>query len=154
MPKGILDTAKGFLGSRKGIDGLDFRRSIFLFISRSGSLKLNKFAKKALKGNRQREAILYSELTPEISTSEDVQVLLGSILDHIDHFIPFLPLDSLSVTKCIKAEGKKICPNCSNLHAITVNILKDLIDWPTVDKKFSSTGCKYVAKSVKEQLLL
>uniref|UniRef100_A0A0X3P4A6 Torsin-1B n=1 Tax=Schistocephalus solidus TaxID=70667 RepID=A0A0X3P4A6_SCHSO len=62
MPPGVLNALVPFLGFSKSIDGLDFRRSIFIFIGNSGGTVINEYLLEAVSQGRQRSSIQYGDM--------------------------------------------------------------------------------------------
>ena len=53
---------KPFIDHHESVKGVDFRRSIFIFLSNTGGSEINEIAFQAWTEGRQRESIEYKEL--------------------------------------------------------------------------------------------
>ena len=108
----------------ESVKGVDFRQSIFIFLSNTGGSKINEIALQAWTEGRQRESIEYKEL--------EKLVKIGAFNEHgglhysavikqhlVDRFIPFLPLETDHVAKCVITEFSK---------KLKIDVKKDYID--------------------------
>ena len=57
MPVGLLDAVKAFADYHKSIGGVDFRRSIFIFLSNTGGRKISETALQFWKRGQKREEL-------------------------------------------------------------------------------------------------
>ena len=96
----------------ESVKGVDFRQSIFIFLSNSGGSKINEIALQAWTEGRQRESIEYKELERLVMMGAFNEIgglhhsaVIGQHL--IDRFIPFLPLERDHVAKCVINEFAK-----------------------------------------------
>ena len=59
MPEGLVDAVKPFIDYHEHVQGLDFRQTIFIFLSNTGGSKINEIALIAWKAGRHRESLTY-----------------------------------------------------------------------------------------------
>ena len=62
MPLGMIDGIKAFIDHHESVSGIDFRRSIFLFLSNTGGREITDIAYKAWSEGKARQNISYSDL--------------------------------------------------------------------------------------------
>ena len=62
MPSGVLDGLKPFMDFHSSIDGIDFRRATFIFLSNTGGREITRQIMKFWQEGRRRESINYFEL--------------------------------------------------------------------------------------------
>lgn len=55
MPPGVLDAIKPILDYRDHVDGMDYTRAIFIFLSNTGASLINKMYQEYWKAGRRRE---------------------------------------------------------------------------------------------------
>ena len=66
MPVGLLDAVKAFVDYHKSIGGVDFRRSIFIFLSNTGGRKISETALQFWKRGQKREELKRKyEMSPQ-----------------------------------------------------------------------------------------
>jgi len=110
MPEGIVDSLKPFLEPQPFVKindvALDFRKSIFIFISNVGGMEIAKHFFSVVNTGKQRESIELSDLRWVLrgSIKEQKSGLRNSVIETkhlIDHYVPFFPLTEKLVRKCI-----------------------------------------------------
>lgn len=109
MPSGIFDSITSFLDHHPHINGIDFRKATFIFLSNSGGLQISDTLLSKIKSGLSREETKLShfESVTELSAyNTDGGLKHSTALEAsvIDHFIPFLPLEKHHVVKCIEIE--------------------------------------------------
>ena len=164
MPEGLVDAIKPFIDYHPCIktiseqECVDFRRSIFIFLSNTGGQAINQIALEAWMEGRKRESIQYSELERLISSGAFNEIgglhqsaVIGKHL--VDRFIPFLPLERQHVSKCVIAE---IAHRNSTIEITTEElngIINELVYYPEDYQIYSTTGCKTIANKVDYLLM-
>ncbi|VDL61407.1 unnamed protein product [Hymenolepis diminuta] len=147
MPPGILDALVPFLGHTESIDGVDYRKAIFIFIGNSGGLYINSYVLETIKSGKNRLSIQYGDLrnnlVSSIYSNEGGLKLSDLIKKHvITAVIPFLPLQEVHVRSCIKYAAKRMGVEAT--EEMIVFVLSEL-DWePEGTHLFSTSGCKLV----------
>ena len=133
MPEGLIDSIKLFVESQPTVKinnvNLNFRKSIFIFISNIGRSEILKQCISA----KQRESIQLADLQPQLRSSalENKNGLRRSaIVKHnlIDHYVPFLPLTEDHVRECISNEIDRINPRLKYRRGIFEKVLNEL-EW-------------------------
>ena len=64
MPRGVLDGIKPYLDHYEKIDGVDYRRAIFIFLSNTGGKAITKTALESWKSGKDRKSISFAHLDP------------------------------------------------------------------------------------------
>jgi len=152
MPPGVLDIVKPFLDHYEHIDGIDYRRNIFLFLSNTGGKEITQVAFDSWKSGKDRNAIDLSDLEPLISMgafNEQGGLQYSRMIEKnlVDVFVPFLPLERKHVKICVRNELER--RNVLNWTEDKVDFVADqLTYWPPEIKLFSTSGCKRVAQKV------
>lgn len=147
MPDGILDAIKPFLDYHEKVDGVDFRKATFVFISNIGGGIINQEFKYLWGQGMTKDKISYdafeNKLRKSLYNSEgglkQSSILEGNL---VSLFLPFLPLDLQDIQKCIETEmvQKNIVVNQEGIEEILKKV--DFIDG------FAVSGCKRISELV------
>ncbi|KRX93035.1 Torsin-1B [Trichinella pseudospiralis] len=152
MPPGVLDAIKPFLEYTQMVDGVDFTKSIFIFLSNVGGSDIAKYVYDVWKQGLPRESVTLQDLEsimyPVIFNENSGFQFSELISNHlIDHFVPFLPLERVHVKSCVYDQLKR---RSVQLDATTIDeILKTITYFPNEAQIFSSSGCKRIAQKVE-----
>ncbi|XP_049799028.1 torsin-1A-like [Schistocerca nitens] len=152
IPPGVLDGIKPYLDYHNNIDGVDFRNSVFIFISDTGSKAiLDKMIDLYNNGSKREELSLsdFEELIRLGSFNEKGGLQKSDVVSRcvIDHYIPFLPLEVQHVKNCIKdAFHRKGAQQVSDDDI--QEVLQDVTFGPEKMKLFSKSGCKRIVQKV------
>ncbi|CAK6963648.1 torsin-1A-like [Scomber scombrus] len=148
MHPGLIDSVKSFLDYYKKLDGVSYRKTIFIFLSNTEAHSITETALHFWRTGQDREDIELKDLETSLSASAFNNK--GSGLWHsslikqnmVDFFIPFLPLEYKHVVQCVmaqmQAEGLK--PNQDVAHKLAI----DLEYFPKFERVFSVSGCKKI----------
>nr|CAH8849516.1 unnamed protein product [Trichobilharzia regenti] len=151
MPHGILDVLAPLLEIRESVEGVDFRRSVFLFLSNAGGNYINRRTYEHLVSGKKREDLRYTDIDRVLAKSafnnEGGLQYSELITKHlITAVVPFLPLQPTHVRDCIKDVAKKRNVTFSE---DMVQFVLDELEWaPEGSKFFSVSGCKRVYEKV------
>ncbi|XP_048005395.1 torsin-1B isoform X1 [Leguminivora glycinivorella] len=108
MCPSILDTVKPFLDHHQSVDGVDFRNSIFIFISNIGGGQIASTLLDLYGQGVKRSDVEFHMFEPIIRKTAYFTggfKQSSTIANHlIDHYIPFLPLEQQHVEQCALAE--------------------------------------------------
>ncbi|KAG7215336.1 hypothetical protein INR49_022573 [Caranx melampygus] len=145
----LIDSISPYLDHYANLDGVSYRKSIFIFLSNAGGNFVTETTLDFWKAGQKREEIEYRHLEPSLSQSlfndKNSGFYHSSLIDKnmADFFVPFLPLEYEHVFQCIMAEmrTKGLRPN----EDVADKLAKDLTDYPKSEKIFSRSGCKTVA---------
>ncbi|KAL4230403.1 Torsin 1 [Mactra antiquata] len=152
MPPGIIDTLKPYLDHYEQIGNVDYRKTIFFFLSNSGSNAITERALRAWKNGEARHSLKLKEMEQIIQEQvlNTKNGLLTSELvlkNLITAYVPFLPLERCHVKQCIR-DG--LVERGYYLDAEYVNdmlvreIADELTYFPKDVSLFSVKGCKSV----------
>lgn len=152
MPSGVLDAIKPFLDYHEEINGVDYRKAVFIFLSNTGSsLIVQRLLDLWQKGIKREDIKLrdFEDLIRQGAFNENGGFNNSDTIesDLIDHYIPFLPLEESHVRQCIKAEFRRqnmLSPTEEHVR----EILKDLTFGPEPHNLYSNSGCKRIGSKV------
>ncbi|BHF62786.1 chaperone cofactor-dependent protein refolding [Sparganum proliferum] len=151
MPRGVLNALVPFLGFSNSIDGLDFRRSIFIFLGNSGGKIINEYLLEAVSQGKPRSSIQYGDvrrsLAKAVFNEKGAFELSNLISQHlITALVPFLPLQEVHVRRCIADAAARMQVEATEEMK---DFIVDELDWGPNDKHtFSESGCKLVYEKV------
>uniref|UniRef100_A0A8C6SSJ9 Torsin n=1 Tax=Neogobius melanostomus TaxID=47308 RepID=A0A8C6SSJ9_9GOBI len=145
MPPGLIDSIKPYLDYHHKVDGVSYRKAIFIFLSNAGGQHIVQTALEFWKAGRDREEIKLCDLESALSLSELNDKSSGlwhsSLIEEhlVDFFVPFLPLEHKHVVQCVLAamEDDGLKPDTS----VADQMAGDFIDFPKPERLFSSHGC-------------
>jgi len=153
MPEGLVDAVKPFIDYHEEVQGLDFRRTIFIFLSNTGGDEINKIAYNSWESGKHREDLTYKDL--ELLIKQDAFNEIGglhrsAVIDKhlVDWYIPFLPLERSHVTSCIIATAHDRNTTIVLKPEEIDSILDQLIYFPKLALVYSATGCKTISPKV------
>ncbi|NXS20696.1 TOR1B protein, partial [Mystacornis crossleyi] len=148
MHPGVIDAIKPFLDYYEEVDGVSYRKAIFIFLSNAGGDLINKAALDFWTNGKRREDIQLKDLEPLLSVgvfnNKNSGLWHSSIIDRnlIDYFVPFLPLEQKHVKMCVRAEMT------ARGYAVDEKIVQAVADemtyFPKEQKIYSDKGCKTV----------
>ena len=105
----------------ESVSGIDFRKSIFLFLSNTGGREITDIAYRTWKDGKGRESITYHDLEHLIRSgafNEKGGLHKSNVVDRhlVDFYVPFLPMERVHVRQCIefhiqKAVGETLTVN-------------------------------------------
>ncbi|KAM8934518.1 torsin-1A-like [Pelodytes ibericus] len=153
---GLIDAIKPFLDYYDQIDGVSYRKAIFIFLSNAGGDLITHKVLDFWKAGKRREDLqlkdLESILSIGIFNNDKSGFWHSSLIDKnlIDFFVPFLPLEFRHVKMCALAELQQ--RGLVADEAIAADVAHEMTYYPKDDRLFSDKGCKTV--SAKLDLLL
>ncbi|XP_003739186.1 torsin-1A [Galendromus occidentalis] len=155
MPAGLIDIIKPFLDFHVALDGVDYRKCIFVFLSNTAGDLIARQALTYWKNGIERNKISLKEMEAVIglgSFNEKGGLYRADIVDKnlIDVFVPFLPLEKRQINQCIRDDfvRKHVEPT----RRMVDTIAKELEYIPADYQLYSSTGCKKVQHKVQQYL--
>lgn len=151
MPPGVLDGIKPFLDHYEAIDGVDYRRNIFIFLSNTGGKEITETALATWRAGKDREAISFTDLEPLIAAgafNEEGGLQYSRVIEKnlVDVFVPFLPLERKHVKVCVANELRK--RGLAEDLQVVERVTDQLSYWPKDLQLYSSSGCKRVAQKI------
>ncbi|KAM3912283.1 torsin-1A-like [Leptodactylus fuscus] len=151
MPPGLIDVIKPYLDNYEELDGLSFRKCIFIFLSNTGGEKLTELALQFWRDKKKREDIKLSDVESHLSKhafNKKSGFWHSSLIDRnlIDVFVPFFPLEEKHVKMCVRAElhqrGRAVDEELVN------KISAEMSYYPEKERVYSVKGCKTVATKI------
>ncbi|KAJ6652279.1 hypothetical protein lerEdw1_012765 [Lerista edwardsae] len=149
---GLIDAIKPFLDYYEQIDGISYRRAIFIFLSNAGGDLITKVTLDFWKSGKAREEIQLKDLEPVLSVgvfnNKNSGLWHSSLIDRnlIDYFVPFLPLEYKHVKMCIRAEIKSR-GNAVD-ESVVQKVAEEMTFFPKDVRIYSDKGCKTVQTKV------
>jgi len=148
MPPGVLDALTPYLDYHEKVDGIDYRKNIFIFLSNAGAKNITKIALKFWADGKDREEISLKDIEHLITSgafNEEGGLKYSEIVKRelIDVYVPFLPMEKKHVMQCVQAEL-----NAQNKKGDIKMIADQLLYYPPEAKLFSTSGCKKVTQKV------
>ena len=155
MPKGVLDAIHAYLDYIERVDNVDYRKSIFIFLSNTGGKEINKKVHEVWSSGKQKRSSLtirdFERLVEVGAFNEEGGGLHQSRLIEeslIDIYVPFLPMEKRHVKLCAEIEFKKQNFKLVDKEGALQNIIDGLNYYPEDEELYSVTGCKRVAQRV------
>ena len=151
MPGGLIDTIKPYIDHYPEINGVDYRKSIFIFLSNTGGNDITRKTLEHWEAGRAREEIGLKDMEEVINLgafNEKGGLWHSSLVEKnlISAFVPFLPLERRHVKLCVRDDL------VSKGQVVTEEILRKVADellyFPSNNKLFSKSGCKRVSQKV------
>ena len=153
MPIGLIDALKPYLDYYSDVGKVDFRKSIFIFLSNTGAHLINAAVLKHWKEGKKREDLEIKKIDRLINLGEfntKGGLWHSSLIDKnlIDFFVPFMPLERSHIKMCAKVELEQ------KGHLVIEEILNKVADqleyFPEDSKLLSKNGCKQVSSKVNQ----
>lgn len=156
MPNGLIDVIKPYLDFHKSLDGVDYRKSIFIFLSNTAGDVIARSTLAYWKDGIDRNKIALSDMEKLVglgSFNEKGGLYRADIVEKnlIDVFVPFLPLERKQIISCIEDEFKRRGQR-QPPRKVLQEIADDLDYIPSEYNLYSSTGCKKVHQKVTQHM--
>jgi len=147
MPEGMIDGIKPFIDHHDRVEGVNFRKAIFVFLSNTGGRDITRESLRFWTEGRQREEMTYQDLEDLVNKgafNEMGGLHRSAVIDSslIDLYVPFLPLERRHVRLCVEKE--RLSRNISMKEEEVESLVGSLTYWPRDSQLFSITGCKRV----------
>ncbi|KAG5882132.1 hypothetical protein JTB14_005961 [Gonioctena quinquepunctata] len=152
MPPTVLNAIKPMIDYRNNVDGVDYTRAIFIFLSNTGAGLINEHYHELWDMGKTREELKLNDFERMISKgafNEEGGFQFSDTIKSnlIDHFIPFLPMQESHVRECIKDQFRE--RNVFSPSEKYIQEVMEFIEWGPYDTKlFSKTGCKRISSKV------
>ncbi|PRD23019.1 UNVERIFIED_CONTAM: Torsin-1B [Trichonephila clavipes] len=152
MSPGIIDAIKPFIDFHDEIDGVDYRKNIFIFLSNAGGSEITRVAFNFWLDGKDREDIDMRDIEPLVNQgafNEKGGLQYSEIVEKnlIDAYVPFLPLEKVHVKKCVAHELQlRRLKNINN--KLIDKISSQIIYYPPQFELFSVSGCKKISHKV------
>ncbi|XP_061589796.1 torsin family 1 isoform X2 [Cololabis saira] len=148
MQPGLIDSIKPYLDYYVKLDGVSYRKSIFIFLSNAGGDSIIQTALDFWKAGRDREEIKLRDLETSLSLSvfnnKESGFFRTSLIDKhmVDFFVPFLPLEYKHIVQCTMAEMRN--RDRKPDQDVADMVARDLVYFPKSERVFSVKGCKTI----------
>uniref|UniRef100_A0A0K8RDV7 Torsin-1A C-terminal domain-containing protein n=1 Tax=Ixodes ricinus TaxID=34613 RepID=A0A0K8RDV7_IXORI len=155
MPNGLIDIIKPYLDFHEKLDDVDYRKSIFIFLSNTAGDVIARATLDAWKDGIDRSKVRLNDMERVIelgSFNEKGGLYRADIVEKnlIDVFVPFLPLERKQVVACVRDEFKR---RNRTTNDRTLEEIADELDYiPSDYNLYSSTGCKKIHQKVAQHL--
>nr|XP_045617061.1 torsin-1A-like isoform X1 [Procambarus clarkii] len=151
MPLGMINGIKPFIDYHESINGVDFRKSIFIFLSNTGGPDITRAMLKMWRDGKNRDDITMMDLEHLIQRgafNEEGGLHKSELIQHslVDHYVPFMPLERRHVELCAHDEIRRRGHRSSK--DLIKSVADEMIYFPPENQLFSTTGCKRVAQKV------
>uniref|UniRef100_A0A8C4V9J5 Torsin family 3 member A n=1 Tax=Falco tinnunculus TaxID=100819 RepID=A0A8C4V9J5_FALTI len=148
----LLDAIKPFMAHYDHKGQVDYRRSIFLFLSNLGGNTINEVALDFWRAGRAREEIsvefLEQRLRLELQEPAENSYAHSHLIKEnlIDFFVPFLPLEYHHVKLC--ARDAFLARGLPYTEAALDEVARMMVFVPKEVKLFSAQGCKSISQRI------
>ncbi|XP_048414808.1 torsin-1A-like [Stegostoma tigrinum] len=148
----LIDSIKPFLEYYSQLDGVVYRKAMFIFLSNAGGEKINDVVLDFWQRGMKREDIKWTDLETSLSLEVYNNKKSGFWHTHlidknlIDYFVPFLPLEYKHVVLCAKAELYSM--HFEDVDQVAIKVAEEMVYFPKDQRIFSVKGCKTVAAKV------
>lgn len=162
MPNGLTDVLKPYLDYYPKVEGVDYRKNIFIFLNNIGGDEISDIALANFRKGHKRQKIKTSEMEEILSLASLKK--LGGLKDStiiksglVDFFIPFLPLERQHLKLCAAVDIKRRYSdknsetsrlNDAEREDIVKMAVNEIQYYPEKEDIFALTGCKHVTKKV------
>ncbi|KAF7241384.1 Torsin-3A [Varanus komodoensis] len=152
LHSGILDGLKPYMDHYDRIDTVDYRRSIFLFLSNTGGNIINEVALDVWRAGQAREEITMKFLEQRLRTglleAREDGYAHNHLLEEnlIDFLVPFLPLEYRHVKLC--AQDAFLARGLPFTEDTLDEVARMMVFVPKEEKLFSAQGCKSVSQRI------
>ncbi|XP_042252003.1 torsin-1A-like [Thunnus maccoyii] len=151
MHPGLIDSITPYLDYYyKRLDGVSYRKVIFIFLSNDGGESITQTALRFWREGKDREEIELNDLETSLSESafenKESGLWQSRLIEQnlVDFFIPFLPLEYQHIIQCVmadmKAKGRQ--RNQNEAHKLA----RALEYFPKFERVFSVRGCKTIVR--------
>ncbi|XP_020829240.1 torsin-1B isoform X1 [Phascolarctos cinereus] len=148
LHRGLIDAIKPFLDYYEQVDGISYRKAIFIFLSNAGGDLITRMALDFWRAGKKREDIQLKDLEPVLSlgvfNNKNSGLWHSGLIDKslIDYFVPFLPLEYKHVKMCVRAEMKS--RGFTIDEEVVTRVADEMTFFPKEEKIYSDKGCKTV----------
>lgn len=151
MTPHLVDELRPFLDFNDHIDGIDYRKNIFIFLCNSGGNLIAEETLRHFKRGKRRESIKLKELEKVTADAafnhygglNNSSLILSGL---VNYFLPFLPLERTHVEECIRKELRRL--NITLNESIVSAVSDELDYFPENEKIFALMGCKRITKAI------
>jgi len=153
LPAGVVDVLQPMFDYVESVDGVQYSKAIFIFLSNTGATTLNKLSYKMFQEGKERDDLKSKDIE-EVLINESYDEAGGlrhsSLLKRysIGVFVPFLPLERKHIKLCIRDKIKELYNEEQNTAAVIEDIAEEMTYFPDEIQMYSKSGCKRVSEKV------
>ncbi|XP_065319748.1 torsin-1A-like [Gordionus sp. m RMFG-2023] len=162
MSSDLTDAIKPFLDYHPLVDGIDFRKNIYIFISNVGGNEISKIALEFWDKGKSRESMTrehFNDIISQKAFNQKGGLQRSSLIDHylIDLYVPFLPLERSHVKLCVrdaldrKTAGRRGTFNSAKpeqIEQLIESVANELTYYPPNLSIYSTSGCKRIPQKL------
>ncbi|XP_071980616.1 torsin-1A-like isoform X2 [Engystomops pustulosus] len=144
----LLHSLRPYLDYHDKIDGVSYRKCIFIFTSDTGANVISDYALEVRsQGKRRKEIKLFDVqriLTSHLLKARNSEFYDCDLIKNkvIDIFVPFLPLDLKHVKMCVRAELER--QERTEDEEFVSRVVEEMDYYPKGEKVYCKNGCKNV----------
>jgi len=152
MPVGLADVLKPYIDSHDSINGNNYRKNIFIFLTNLAGENINNVTLNHFLSGGRREDIT-SKIMQKVVSTNSFNNLGGfkesdlTLTGLVDFFIPFLPLERRHVKQCAERELRKRGKYNINFEMLD-KVADELQYFPKTTKLYYMTVCKQIENKV------
>ncbi|XP_016146891.1 torsin-1A-like isoform X1 [Sinocyclocheilus grahami] len=154
----LIDAIKPFLDYNARVDGVSFRKAIFVFLSNAGGDVITGVTLDFWREGNIRENLWMDSKELEIKISQNIfndknsGFLHSNIIDEhlVDHYIPFLPLELKHVRQCVMVEMVHL--NVTQDSDLADEVARDMPYFPKEERIYAVKGCKSVRQKLAQHI--
>ena len=149
LPVGTLNAISPFLDINPHVDNVDYRHTIFIFISNSAGNAIKDYTSKQLEEGFSREQITIHGMETLIQSHlyNEGELKHSSLISRyqLDAFIPMLPLERRHLILCAEEylKTRKNKCGCSDEKCFSIRAA-EIVDEIDFTGRFSRSGCKKI----------
>lgn len=154
---GLIDTLRPYVDLNNNMEGIDYRQSLFFFLSNTGGdAVVEKTIQEVSENGKSRMKLPFKEMEEivRVAALNDKNGLYQSSLvknSLISAYIPFLPLERKHVKQCI-LDGLFAKGFYEFKYQVDEDVVEEIADqlmyFPNTTRLFSTTGCKRVIEKI------
>ncbi|CAF3524129.1 unnamed protein product [Rotaria sordida] len=159
MPSQLLDVILYYIDFHTPTSSrpIDFRKTIFIFLSNTGGTSIIKLAEKNHLSSIKREnynILEFQQVLSNAAFNEQGGLQSASLIDRhlITFFVPFLPLERIHIRGCIKRQLQIILDTDEYQYDLSeddiINHVLNLIEFTSSSLEYSVSGCKKIQQKL------
>lgn len=149
MPRGVLSVLRPFLDKHESIGGIDYRNTIFIFLSNVGGREIIEKTLEFWRKGVPREEFKIQDFDKLIMTAayneEGGFHSTDIVKSHlVDFFIPFLPMEKKHVRQCLERDVGNMGQIMSD--ELEKQVFDQLTFYPEPEEIYAINGCKLLSE--------
>ncbi|KAL1139007.1 hypothetical protein AAG570_009068 [Ranatra chinensis] len=152
MPNGLLEVLSPYAEGWKNVDGIDYKKVVFIFLSNTAQLYIRDVLNYHHKNGKLRDELKMRHFKdlPRLAFRDKGGLHRTTLIssDLISQYVPFLPIDACHAEKCIVHEINKIN------QTVSYNLIQEVLSNMHFEGRFSSGGCKLIDAIVLREVFM